>query len=123
MLNWLAIVLIGLIGLLQYQLWLGDGGIAELTDIRARSDALEEQNMPLRARNARLAAEVIDLQTGLDAIEERSRSDIGMVRTDEQFYWVPGIVAEHAIVEQRALKPVPDNAAENAADGSAEVMP
>lgn len=119
MLNWLAIVLIGLIGLLQYQLWLGDGGIAELTDIRARSDTVEEQNVPLRARNARLAAEVIDLQTGLDAIEERSRSDIGMVRADEQFYWVPGIVAENAIVEQRALKPVPDNAA----DGSAKVAP
>lgn len=112
MLNWLAIVLIGLIGLLQYQLWFGDGGIAELTGIRARSDALEEQNAPLRSRNARLAAEVIDLQTGLDAIEERSRSDIGMVRTDEQFYWVPGIVAEGAIVEQRALKPAVEAAAE-----------
>nr|WP_163503951.1 septum formation initiator family protein [Halomonas socia] len=104
MLKWLAIVLVGLTALLQYQLWFGDGGVAELADIRARADALEAQNVPLRARNARLAAEVIDLQTGLDAIEERGRSDIGMVRADEQFYWVPGVVAESAIVEQRALQ-------------------
>lgn len=107
MLKWLAIALTALIALLQYQLWFGDGGLQELSDIRARADALEAENVPLRARNARLAAEVVDLKTGLDAIEERGRSDIGMVRADEQFFWVPGVVAEKAIIEQNALPIAP----------------
>ncbi|GGX86940.1 cell division protein FtsB [Litchfieldella qijiaojingensis] len=103
MLKWLAIVLIALFALLQYRLWFGEGGLRELMQIRARADALEEENRPLRARNQRLAAEVVDLKTGLDAIEERARSDIGMVREDEQFFWVPGVVTESSRIEQRAL--------------------
>ncbi|MFC3284877.1 cell division protein FtsB [Litchfieldella rifensis] len=96
MLKWLTIVLIALLVLLQYRLWFGEGGLRELGQIRARADALEAENRPLRARNQRLAAEVMDLKTGLDAIEERGRSDIGMVREDEQFFWVPGVATEEA---------------------------
>ncbi|WP_192034892.1 cell division protein FtsB [Halomonas sp. YLGW01] len=91
MLKWLAIVLLALIALLQYRLWFGEGGLREYTQIRARADAVEAENQPMRARNERLAAEVVDLKNGLDAIEERARSDIGMVRRDEQFYWVPDV--------------------------------
>ncbi|UYG02692.1 cell division protein FtsB [Halomonas sp. LR3S48] len=94
MLKWLAIALLLLLALLQYRLWLGDGGIEELREIRERVAVLDAANKPLRDRNERLAAEVVDLKTGLDAIEERARSDIGMVRTDEQFYWVPGVATE-----------------------------
>jgi cell division protein FtsB len=94
MLKWLAVVLVVLVALLQYRLWFGVGGLGEFAEVRDRVDALEAQNRPLRARNARLAAEVVDLKTGLDAIEERARSDIGMVRSDEQFYWVPGVTVE-----------------------------
>lgn len=94
MLKWLAIVLVALMMLLQYRLWFGEGGLKEYSQIRARADAMEEQNQPMRARNERLAAEVVDLKKGLDAIEERARSDIGMVRRDEQFYWVPDVNAD-----------------------------
>ena len=97
MLKWLAIALLLLLALPQYRLWLGDGGIHELREIRERVAMFDADNKPLRDRNQRLAAEVIDLQTGLDAIEERARSDIGMVRTDEQFYWVPGVVIEASV--------------------------
>ncbi|ATJ83886.1 cell division protein FtsB [Halomonas beimenensis] len=92
MLKWLAMVLIALQALLQYRLWLGEGGLRELAEVRQRVARLETENAPLRARNARLAAEVVDLKNGLDAIEERARSDIGMVRRDEQFFWVPDAV-------------------------------
>ncbi len=102
MLKWLAIVLILLLALLQYRLWLGEGGMRELSEVRQRVADLEAQNQPLRARNARLAAEVVDLKTGLDAIEERARSDIGMVRTDEQFFWVPGVAVEANSLEVNA---------------------
>ncbi len=94
MLKGLAVALLLLLALLQYRLWFGDGGVHELREMRERVTALDQANQPLRDRNERLTAEVIDLKTGLDAIEERARSDIGMVRSDEQFYWVPDVVSE-----------------------------
>ncbi|MEQ6916134.1 cell division protein FtsB [Halomonas aquatica] len=102
MLKWLAIVLTLLIALLQYRLWLGEGGMRELSEVSHRVAALEDENAPLRARKERLAAEVVDLKTGLDAIEERARSDIGMVRTDEQFFWVPGVAVDSTGLEVNA---------------------
>lgn len=91
MLKWLAVVLVALLGLLQYSLWWGEGGLREFAQIRQRVDTLATETETLRARNQRLAAEVVDLKDGLDAIEERARSDIGMVRDDEQFFWVPDV--------------------------------
>ncbi|WP_163577390.1 cell division protein FtsB [Halomonas faecis] len=102
MLKWLAIALTLLLAVLQYRLWLGDGGLRELSQIRERVETLDAENEPLRARNARLAAEVVDLKTGLDAIEERARSDIGMVRRDERFYWVPGVAVQTDALERHA---------------------
>ncbi|WP_282235574.1 septum formation initiator family protein [Salinicola endophyticus] len=84
-----------MLGLLQYRLWFGEGGIREFNDIQARADVLDGTTQTLKARNDRLAAEVVDLKTGLDAIEERARSDIGMVRKDEQFFWVPNVDGSH----------------------------
>lgn len=89
--KWVIVVLVVMLGLMQYRLWFGEGGIREFNDIQARADTLEGDTDTLQARNDRLAAEVVDLKNGLDAIEERSRSDIGMVRQDEQFFWVPGV--------------------------------
>lgn len=89
--KWVILVLVVMLGLMQYRLWFGEGGIREFNDIQARADALEGATDTLKARNDRLAAEVVDLKTGLDAIEERARNDIGMVRQDEQFFWVPDV--------------------------------
>ncbi|WP_106478773.1 FtsB family cell division protein [Phytohalomonas tamaricis] len=94
MLKWLFIILLGMLGLLQYHLWLDEGGLLELHRTHARADALADENAELKARNDRLAAEVVDLKNGLDAIEERARNDIGMVRNDEQFFWVPGVTVD-----------------------------
>ncbi|WP_346796119.1 cell division protein FtsB [Halomonas sp. Bachu 37] len=100
--KWLVIALSAMLALLQYQLWLGDGGWRDLHRVGNRVAEQEAINQPLRERNARLAAEVTDLKTGLDAIEERARSDMGMVRTDEQFFWVPGVAIEHELLEINA---------------------
>lgn len=89
--KWVIVVLVVMLGLMQYRLWFGEGGIREFNDIQGRADFLEGTTDTLKARNDRLAAEVVDLKNGLDAIEERARSDIGMVRQDEQFFWVPGV--------------------------------
>lgn len=97
MLKWLAMGLVALLALLQYRLWLGEGSVQDMNEVSARVEALEAVNKPLRDRNARLAAEVVDLKTGLDAIEERARSDVGMIRTDEQFFWVPGVESDQPV--------------------------
>ncbi len=98
--KWLMLGLLALMLLLQYKLWLGRGGWQDLQHVRSRVDAQEAANAPMRERNARLAAEVRDLKTGLDAVEERARSDMGMVRADEQFFWVPGVSADDAPARQ-----------------------
>ena len=94
MLKWLSLALVLSLAGLQYHLWFGDGGLLELHMITARADAQETKVVALQERNAQLTAEVVDLKTGLDAIEERARSDLGMVRNDEQFLWVPASVVK-----------------------------
>ncbi|WP_447926709.1 MULTISPECIES: cell division protein FtsB [unclassified Vreelandella] len=96
--RWLVVALLGVLGFLQYQLWLGNGGWQDLQRVEARVTVQEAANAPMRERNARLAAEVTDLKTGLDAIEERARSDMGMVRSDEQFFWVPGVAIQNELI-------------------------
>ncbi|ATH76376.1 MULTISPECIES: cell division protein FtsB [Halomonadaceae] len=96
--RWLLVILLAVLGLMQYQLWLGNGGWRDLQRVEERVAEQEAANQPLRERNARLAAEVTDLKTGLAAIEERARSDMGMVRSDEQFFWVPGVAIENELL-------------------------
>ena len=79
-------ILAALIVLIQYPLWLGKGGWLRAWDMDRQVEAQKEKNRQLEARNATLAAEVRDLKTGTEAIEERARQELGMVRPDEVFY-------------------------------------
>lgn len=115
MLKWLSIALLLLLAMLQYQLWAGEGGLSEYNRVKARADELQESNALLSDRNDRLAAEVVDLKNGLDAIEERARNDLGMVRSDEQFFWVP---SERA--SRRPPEVAPPGADQGADDGVVE---
>ena len=80
----LAILLV----LLQYRLWFGDGSVREVAQLQTQISSQEEQNARLRERNRTLAAEVQDLKKGTTAIEERARTDLGMVGKSETFYQV-----------------------------------
>jgi cell division protein FtsB len=82
----LGAVLVALIVLVQYPLWLGKGGWLRAWDMDRQVEAQKDRNRQLEARNASLAAEVRDLKTGTEAIEERARQELGMVRPDEVFY-------------------------------------
>ena len=82
----LALALVGLIGLIQYPLWLGKGSWLRVREVDRQMQMQREVNQTLRARNAALDAEVRDLKQGLDAIEERARSELGMIRQDEIFF-------------------------------------
>jgi cell division protein FtsB len=86
--RWLVITLVLLLGFLQYRLWVGDGSLSELHELRGRISETEEELGRLQARNNALAAEVEDLKTGLEAIEERARSELGMIQTGELFLQV-----------------------------------
>lgn len=84
----LAAVLAFLIVILQYPLWLGRGGWLRVWDLDRQVSAQKEQNDKLKRRNAALDAEVQDLKQGFEAVEERARSELGMVRQDEIFFQV-----------------------------------
>ncbi len=84
----LAVVLVILIAAIQTPLWFGKGGWLRVWELDRQLDAQRAENEKLRARNAALDAEVRDLKTGYDAIEERARDELGMIRSDEVFYQV-----------------------------------
>ncbi len=77
-----------LLVILQYQLWIGDGGLRDLWKLHQEVKALKQENERLQERNAALNAEVLDLKQGLDAIEEHAREDLGMVKEGETFYQI-----------------------------------
>ena len=81
----LLIVLVLLTAVTQYPLWWGKGGWQRVRELEARVQTQEETNEALEARNNALAAEVQDLTVGSDAIEERARSEMGLVQEDEIF--------------------------------------
>lgn len=81
----LVVILIALVGLIQYPLWLGKGGWFRVWALQTQVAEQRDINEGLRARNAALAAEVQDLQTGTGALEERARGDLGMIREGEIF--------------------------------------
>jgi cell division protein FtsB len=86
--KWLAAALAAAIILLQYRVWLSDDGVRQVARLHRAVAAQEAENAQLAERNRQLAAEVRDLKTGLDALEERARSDLGMIAHNETFYQV-----------------------------------
>jgi cell division protein FtsB len=86
--KYLAAGLLALVLLLQYRFWLGESGMGEVSRLRGEIDTQRQQNEQLRDRNRTLAAEVMDLKKGTTAIEERARTDLGMVGKGETFYQV-----------------------------------
>lgn len=84
----LALTLAILIALIQYPLWLGKGGWLRVREVDQQVQAQREINRALQARNVVLDAEVRDLKQGLEAIEERARSELGMIKQDEVFFQI-----------------------------------
>ncbi len=81
----LFLVLLLLAGLIQYPLWLGKGGWLKVWDMQKQVATQHETNDSLRARNAALQAEVKNLESGTEAVEERARGELGMMREGEVF--------------------------------------
>jgi cell division protein FtsB len=84
----LAVILAVCIVSLQWPLWVGKGSWLKVWQIESQVTAQKTQNAKLTSRNDALDAEVRDLKTGTDAIEERARNELGMIRQDEVFYQI-----------------------------------
>jgi cell division protein FtsB len=87
--RWPAWILLAIIVLLQYPLWFGKGGWLRARDMERQLQAQREVNQKLETRNAALDAEVRDLKTGYEAIEERARFELGLIKDGEVFVQVP----------------------------------
>lgn len=88
MLRILTVLLLLILITLQFRLWVGEGSLAEVHALQKETALQKNQLGKMRQRNQALQAEVADLKQGLEAIEERARSELGMIRKDEVFYQV-----------------------------------
>jgi cell division protein FtsB len=87
-LRWVLLVLVVILAALQYRFWVGEGSLGEITVLRREIREQHAELERLRDRNRALQAEVEDLKRGLEAIEERARSEMGMVKEGEVFYQI-----------------------------------
>lgn len=103
MLRWIALILILVLVGLQLKLWSGSGGVREVDTLRVSLKRQTDENARLLQRNQALAADVLDLKHGEQAVEARARNELGLIKPGETFYQVderPGNAA-------RALPPPP----------------
>jgi cell division protein FtsB len=100
--RFLPLILLALIVAIQYPLWLGKGSWLRVWEIDRQLTTQKEANARLQARNSAMDAEVRDLKQGYDAIEERARSELGMIKHDETFVQV---LVPNASVTQPSAAP------------------
>lgn len=106
----LIAVLVALLLTLQFRLWFADGGLAEIYRLKQEIATQEERNARLRERNEALAAEVRDLKKGMEAVEARARSELGMVGEGETFFRV--------IEKDGDVAPLPEAGSEGSPDSA-----
>jgi len=97
----LLVVLVAMLAFLQYRLWLGEGGRRSVAVLAEGVQKQARENEGLQQRNDALAAEVEDLKSGEAAVEERARSELGMIKPGETFY---------RVVEPEGVTPPPADA-------------
>lgn len=100
----LTLIFVVLIALLQYPLWLGKGSWLRVWNVSQKIDEQKKLNVSYKLRNDTLRAEVRDLKQGNAAIEERARSELGMIKEDEVFYQV---IDQPILAQPTVSQPVP----------------
>jgi cell division protein FtsB len=84
----LIALLVSLLALVQFRLWVGEESLAEVWRLRQAIEQQSSENVLFKGRNQRLEAEVRDLKNGLEAVEERARLELGMIRKDEIYFQI-----------------------------------
>lgn len=110
MFRFLNLLLLLIIVLLQVRLWWGDNSLPESWQLEARIEQQQQATEALATRNAQLAAEVRDLRSGLDAIEERARYELGMVRKNETFYLLMDSPSQAPAAPEPKIEPIVESA-------------
>ena len=103
----LTIVLVSLLVLIQYPLWLGKGGWLRVAELDRQVTAVQEKNEALKARNAKLESEVQDLKIGTEAVEERARFELGMIKKGEIFVQILDEGSKVEVTPQAASQTTP----------------
>lgn len=80
------VILLGLLGILQYRLWIADGSIPDVHHLQAKVQQEQARNLKLQARNDAMKAQVADLKSGTAALAGRARSELGMIKRGESFF-------------------------------------
>ncbi|MBB3104473.1 cell division protein FtsB [Azomonas macrocytogenes] len=83
---WLFLLLVLLLGGLQYRLWVGEGSLAQIAELKKQISDQHDENERLLERNRLLQAEVMELKQGMETVEERARHELGMVKQGETLY-------------------------------------
>lgn len=86
---WLFLILLLLLGGLQYRLWVGSGSLAQAAELQKQITEQHAENERLLERNRVLYAEVLELKKGMETVEERARHELGMVKEGETLYQLP----------------------------------
>lgn len=84
--RWVLVTLISLLVVLQYRLWLAEGGLAERERLQRQVEQAEQENTRLRERNDALAREVLELQSGNAVVERRAREELGLIKEGEVYF-------------------------------------
>jgi len=109
----LLVTLTAILLVLQYRLWFADGSLAEKHRLEAKLELLRAQNAELQARNQRFSAEILELREGSAAIEERARTDLGLIREGEVFYQFTDPGGRSAATVSPGVRPLPVPAREH----------
>lgn len=88
--KWLWVISLTLLALLQYRLWVGEGSLAHVSQLKQNISSQQSENEKLLERNRVLTAEVIELKQGLETVEERARHELGMVKEGETLFQLSG---------------------------------
>ena len=83
--KWVALILVVIFATLQYRIWFGESSFREIKQQQERADNIRQENKELEIRNQKIVAEITDLRDGEDAIEERARYQLGMIKEGEVF--------------------------------------
>lgn len=88
--KWLWVISLTLLAALQYRLWVGEGSLTHVAQLKQEISSQQGENEKLQERNRVLTAEVIELKQGLETIEERARHELGMVKEGETLFQLSG---------------------------------
>ena len=88
MIRFFIIILIGFFLMIQFDIWLKDDGFSRVKELEQMIDSQTEENKKLKLRNEQLEQEIEELKSGTESIEEKARTDLGMIKEGEEFYLI-----------------------------------